>query len=101
MLLLNENVKFSISSLENDLFESNYVIYRGTTAVVKVIEHGLYPIYFSLKNEMSLNPLHDINIDSIFNKFDFSKIISTSELIKRSKLKKIQKHTMGSFSSKL
>lgn len=98
LLLLNENVKFSISSLENDLFESNYVIYRGTTAVVKAIEHGLYPIYFSLKNEMSINPLHDINIDSIFNKFDFSKIISTSELIKRSKLKKIQKHTIGFFS---
>ncbi len=97
-LLLNENVRFSISTLEKDLDESNYVIYRGTTTVIKAIEHGLYPIYFSLRNEMSINPLHDIDIDIIFNNLDFSKIILKNEKIKKSKLKKIQKHATGFFS---
>ena len=62
LLSLNENVKFSISTLEKDLDESNYVIYRGSTAVIKAIEYGLYPIYFSLRNEMSINPIAQYSI---------------------------------------
>ena len=98
LLQLNHNVKFSISTLEKDLLKSNYVIYRGSTAVIKAIEYGLYPIYFSLRNEMSINPIYNIQIDTIFNKLDFSKIILSNEAMKKSKLKKIQKHTIGFFS---
>ena len=47
---------------------------------------------------MSINPLHDIDIDIIFNNLDFSKIILKNEKIKKSKLKKIQKHATGFFS---
>ena len=47
---------------------------------------------------MSINPIYNIQIDTIFNKLDFSKIILSNEAMKKSKLKKIQKHTIGFFS---
>ena len=53
------NLIFSSKSFEHDLSRSNVVIYRGSTGVVTAILKGLFPIYFSQKNE-------NLNLDPIF-----------------------------------
>lgn len=52
-----ENLIISNNILEKDLKESKYAIYRGSATIIEAVNFGLIPIYYSQKNEISLNPL--------------------------------------------
>ena len=52
-----ENLIISNNTLEKDFKESKYAIYRGSATIIEAVNFGLIPIYYSQKNEISLNPL--------------------------------------------
>ena len=56
---LPSNIILSGQSLEDDISTSEFVLYRGSTAVVKAVLSGLIPIYFSQENEMTIDPLYE------------------------------------------
>jgi len=55
------NLSFSERSLSEDITQSSWVLYRGTTAVVEAILGGLTPVYLKLPNEISIDILHEIS----------------------------------------
>lgn len=57
---LPENVVLSTSSLSDDISRSQWVLYRGSTAVIQAVAAGLQPIYLMLHDEMTIDPLFEI-----------------------------------------
>lgn len=55
------NIVLSNSSIELDISKSQFVLYRGSTAVVTSALHGLRPIYLNVDGEMTIDPLFSIN----------------------------------------
>jgi hypothetical protein len=53
------NITLSEKSFEEDISNSEFVLYRGSTAVVKAVLSGLSPIYYSQENEMTIDPLYE------------------------------------------
>ena len=64
---LQKNFKFSENSLMNDIQQSNFLLYRGSGICIKATLHGLVPINLKLKNEVSLDPLFEVNNNIIFD----------------------------------
>lgn len=58
---LPSNIIFSSDTLENDIEACNWVLYRGTTAILKAISAGLRPFYLQIPNELTIDPLHKLN----------------------------------------
>lgn len=59
--ILPDNVKWSTGSLESDLEDNRWVIYRGSSAVFAAIGAGLKPIYFCQESrELSIDPLRSM-----------------------------------------
>lgn len=87
-----KNLCISNLSLEEDLKRANHVIFRGSSAVIKAIEFGLYPCYYKIENELSINPLYSIDnfLDKISNQNDFIEVISMKTDKKIENLKIIQ-----------
>jgi hypothetical protein len=54
------------------------VLYRGSTAAVQAVAAGLRPIYLQLKNEMSIDPMHELqkHITYVKNVSGFSKAVN-------------------------
>jgi hypothetical protein len=91
---LPNNLLISKSTLEEDFLNSSNAIYRGSTTIIKAIQYGLFPIYYSFKNEMSIDPLFsstskDRSIcipEDIFNFINMSKkdhFINHEELLNK------------------
>lgn len=55
---LPSNIILSKQSLEDDFAVSRWVLYRGSTAVVQAVSHGLKGIYFGRDNEMTIDPFY-------------------------------------------
>ena len=55
------NIMLSNQSLENDIELSNWVLYRGTTAIFKAISYGLRPFYLRINGELTIDPLYNLN----------------------------------------
>jgi hypothetical protein len=51
------NLIISNNTLEKDFEKTKYAIYRGSATIIEAVNFGLIPIYYSQKNEISLNPL--------------------------------------------
>jgi hypothetical protein len=58
---LPNNIILSEQSLENDIELSNWVLYRGTTAIFKAISYGLRPFYLRINGELTIDPLFNLN----------------------------------------
>ena len=56
-----QNITLSKQTLEEDIVISNLVLYRGSTAVINCIMLGLKPIYLKIENEMTIDPLYEID----------------------------------------
>ena len=54
------NIVLSHSTMEEDIARSRWVLYRGTTAVVQAVVAGLRPIYLRLPDELSIDPLYEL-----------------------------------------
>jgi hypothetical protein len=75
---LPSNIILSNQSLENDIELSNWVLYRGTTAIFKAISHGLRPFYLRINGELTIDPLFKLNewriiVDNPLNLLEFVK----------------------------
>lgn len=58
---LPENITLSSGSLDHDIAQCNFALYRGTTAIIKAVGNGLIPIYLAKPNEMSIDTLYEVN----------------------------------------
>ena len=70
---LPDNIMLSSNSLEKDIQASSCVLYRGSTAVIQSIVSGLRPFYVRNKNEMSIDPLYELEngCDTVESTDDF------------------------------
>ena len=59
---LPTNVSLSTTTLNDDIAQSRWVLYRGTTAVVAAVMAGLRPIYLQLLGEMTIDPLYELDV---------------------------------------
>ena len=48
-----------------DLKRSNFAIYRGSTTIIKAIQNGLIPLYYKKQNEISIDPLFEVQKEKI------------------------------------
>ena len=55
------NIIFSTATIESDIEQSTWVLYRGTTAIFKAISAGLRPFYLQNLDELSIDPLYKLN----------------------------------------
>ena len=65
-------------SLEKDIERTSLALYRGSTAILQAIGSGLLPIYLKLEEEMSINPLYEIetSVPMVLTPSDFHKQIT-------------------------
>ena len=73
---LPDNISISKASLKDDLKESNWALYRGTTAIVEAVLNDVKPIYFEM-GTFNVDPLY-LKINKLFyvqNVDDFSELI--------------------------
>jgi hypothetical protein len=54
------NIMISRKTLEEDLVNCKWALYRGSTAVVTAASNGVIPIYLSKTNELPVDPLYEI-----------------------------------------
>ena len=59
------NIELSRLSFEEDLKRAHFAIYRGSTSIIKAIQYGLIPLYYEKVNEISIDPLIDIQKEKI------------------------------------
>ena len=57
---LPKNIELSKNTLEEDIFRSRWALYRGTTAIIMAVQAGLVPIYLQVPDEMTIDPLYEI-----------------------------------------
>tara|TARA_A100001011_G_scaffold269488_1_gene278720 strand:- start:10425 stop:11807 length:1383 start_codon:yes stop_codon:yes gene_type:complete len=89
-----KNLKISKDDIFNDFKKNDIILYRGTAGVIDAINNGLIPIYLSIKNEITVDPIYEINKKNIIN-FDDKLIYYLEKRIKNKEnkfnLKKIQR----------
>ena len=51
------NIKISKNTLNNDALWGSHAIYRGSTSILEAMTLAVIPIYYSRKNELSIDPL--------------------------------------------
>ncbi len=69
-----KNIIFSKKSLLQDIKNSKYCLYRGTTSVINCVINNLYPIFLKKKN--------CDDIDIFYNQRGIPKVIKPQDLIK-------------------
>ena len=57
---LPSNIKLSTLTLLEDIERSQWVLYRGSTAIIQAIMSGLLPIYLHERDEIQIDPLHEV-----------------------------------------
>lgn len=74
---LPDNIKLSEKSLEEDFEICQWVLYRGSSAVIQAVGAGLKPIYLHKQGELKIDPLYEINHwkEMVMLPFDLHKIM--------------------------
>lgn len=94
------NVIISQSVIEDDIKNSNYALYRGTTAIIQAINAGLIPIYYNF-GEFVIDPMYEINQSDFYvsNTEEFSTLVTLEPgLPIHPKLSSIQDYSLNFFS---
>lgn len=55
-----KNIYYSENLLINDIENCTHVLYRGSSVVINALSSGLRPIYLSLENELSIDPIYEL-----------------------------------------
>jgi hypothetical protein len=89
---LPSNIILSDSKLEDDISNCQWVLYRGTTAIIQAIGEGLKPLYFQICGEMTIDPLYQIDVGKIkiTNLMDFGEAISNKQHIQNQGIQNIE-----------
>ena len=96
---LPPNIKISNRSLDVDIDQAKFALYRGSSAVIQAVVSGVYPIYLKTDNEITVDPLfmmHELRY-TVTNPDDFKKISGNQEM-DTEKFKLLQQHCMDLFS---
>ncbi|VVH62870.1 hypothetical protein BSPWISOX_2930 [uncultured Gammaproteobacteria bacterium] len=82
---LEKNISISDSSLEDDIGNSNYILYRGSSVVIQAVLLGLSPMCFMRDNELSMDPLflYQENGRVIRDFEDFNKKINDKKIVSK------------------
>lgn len=56
-----KNIIFSNKDIDEDILNSNFAIYRGSSAIIQAINGGTYPIYMPTDDNLLLDPLFNIS----------------------------------------
>ena len=77
-LIKNQNITFSQNTLLNDIKNCSTILYRSSGSAIQAGMLGSYPINLKKNNELSIDPLYEINKFklSACSDVDFIKIIS-------------------------
>ena len=84
---IGSNVKISKNKLEDDIMNNQYLLYRGTAAVINAVNLGLIPIYLHKKNQVSIDPLFQINKRHIIE-YDYKLLSFIKEILNKKEMKK-------------
>ena len=78
---LPENITLSEQTLEQDLEESIWALYRGTTAIIPATCSGVKPIYYRIPSELDIDPMYDLEglRESVQSVSEFSEIINSDK----------------------
>lgn len=98
---LSSNIRWSSSSLEDDLEHSNFALYRGSNAIYEAAYYNVMPIFFNNSESMDIDPLLDVSDKrpSISNFDQFFEILQQFNTeIYRLKNKEILKYCSNKFS---
>jgi hypothetical protein len=57
-----KNLRISNNTFDTDLKNNNIIFFRGSYAVIKAAENGLFPVYLNFKNDLdaNINPMYEI-----------------------------------------
>lgn len=55
------NIILSQEMLHSDISRCEWALYRGSTAIIPAVVNGLRPIYLQLPDELTIDPLYEIN----------------------------------------
>ena len=66
----NKNIKISNNNFDYDLNNNDLILYRGTASVLDAVKFGLIPLYLEKKNEVSVDPLFQLNKNHILKIHD-------------------------------
>jgi hypothetical protein len=88
---LENNIVISSSTLKNDIQQSQYLLYRGTSIVIQSVLKGLKPIYYARERELSMDSLFNFQSNQrvVKSACDFYKKINEKNLISS----KLQQHS--------
>ena len=76
---INKKIKFSNKTIDKDIYNSNYCLYRGTTSVINCVINNVYPIYLMKEKESTINILSNLKKLSKISKADeLKKIIQNT-----------------------
>jgi len=59
---LPDNIELSNKLIDEDIRRCKWALYRGSTAIVQAVSAGLRPVYYRYQDEMTMDPLYDLNI---------------------------------------
>jgi len=90
---LPKNITLSEGAIDDDISKSNYVLYRGSSAIIECILGNLIPIYLDFENEITIDPLYQIKkIITVKTIDEYVKIVSLGEFIKKENLKILKEY---------
>lgn len=76
---LPSNIELSEEAFEVDLNRANIALYRGSSTIIQAVIFNMLPIYLNIKNELTIDPLHQVNNNFIVeNESDFSALVDKS-----------------------
>ncbi len=77
------NITISNSSIDDDILNSKFALYRGTTAIVEAIYGKVIPIYLAIDDEMTIDLLYEFDVKYrkiVFSVDDFIEIANSEKL---------------------
>lgn len=57
---LPSNITISINTLAEDISNSKWSLFRGSTTIVDAVMSGVHPIYLEVSDEITINPLYEV-----------------------------------------
>ena len=97
-LFYDKRIKISSNSLLKDFKINKFALYRGSSSIISAAGNGVIPIYYSFKNELSLDPFFGLNKNIVYSDDfrKFNQILMSNNLNKNQK--KIKKFSLDYYS---
>ena len=93
---LPSNIKLSNTTLKEDALVSDIALYRGSSSIIEAVTSGTAPVYLSVKNEISINPLYRDSLAylSVSDISDFKAVLGLTYQKDESKIELVRKRAV-------